>query len=95
MNELKDTILSITPAVLFVIIIAIYIGVSLYLLKVSHLMEDIINSKTKSKLDEIMMFYKFRPSFYLWFSKDKHKSHNFFFTDETYYGGRWFNVTVR
>jgi hypothetical protein len=51
-----------------------------------------MNKQRKAKLNEITIWYKFRPQLNMWFSKDKHKTYLCKLSDETWYGGYWFNT---
>ncbi len=43
--------------------------------------------KRKAKLDEILIWYKFRPSLDIWFSKSEGKTVTYLLPDETWYDG--------
>ena len=46
--------------------------------------------KTSAKLKDIKVWYKFKPSINIWFSKMKNKTHWYMCYDETWYGGAGF-----
>lgn len=46
----------------------------------------------KAKLNEITVWYKFRPSLEIWLSKMNGKTHSCKLPDETWYDGYWFNT---
>lgn len=48
-------------------------------------------NKRRAKVSEIKVWYKFRPSIIIWFSKHKGKTKLCNLPDETCYGGYWFN----
>ena len=47
--------------------------------------------RIKAKLNEIRVWYKFKPQLRIWLSKYKHKSEIIKTEDETWYGGYWFH----
>jgi len=47
--------------------------------------------KRKAKIDEIKVWYKFKPELNIWFSSSCGKTRLYKLSDETWYGGYWFN----
>lgn len=56
-----------------------------------HLKEQ-LETINMSKLKNIKIWYRFRPSIDIWFSKTKIKTHFVEMPNQTWYGGEWFNT---
>ena len=50
-----------------------------------------METKRKAKFKEIKVWYRLSPALSLWFSKSKGKTSFCKLSDETWYGGYWFN----
>ena len=53
-----------------------------------------MNEKRKAKIDEIKVWYRFKPELDIWFSKMDGKTRLHKLPDETWYGGYWFNSGI-
>lgn len=50
-----------------------------------------MDEKRKAKIDEIKVWYRFKPELDIWFSKMDGKTRIHKLPDETWYDGYWFN----